>query len=245
MSPYHITFASRRRQGTVLCLLLLSSTYSLAVKIPVASLITPRGQFTAHMPQAMHKSCLITACPFSTRMAPAGQTRAQILQPMQPASQAAFVSFAFAALLQSGWIVFSAGTSSIICCGQTFTHSPQPMQSARSTPAGAPSGSVIARLGQAATHVPQPRQPRAQSPAPPSGRESAADPVQMSSASRAASWTPTSISAAIPTPPKRKCVSCDKKYHKHTHYPLRKQRITAIIKCQVIKKDLLCDFGGI
>ena len=178
MSPYHITFASRRRQGTVLCLLLLSSTYSLAVKIPVASLITPRGQFTAHMPQAMHKSCLITACPFSTRMAPAGQTRAQILQPMQPASQAAFVSFAFAALLQSGWIVFSAGTSSIICCGQTFTHSPQPMQSVRLTPAGASADSVIARSGQAAAHAPQPRQPNAQALATPSGHDNAADPAQ-------------------------------------------------------------------
>ena len=127
--------------------------------MPLASCITPRGHFAAHIPQEIQRSCIMTACPPATCTAPAGQTFSQIPQPIQPRLQTALVSFADARLQQKGCIAFSSGISSISCCGHIFTHFPQPMHFSRLTSAVPLSFKMIACLGHTSRQLPPPRHP--------------------------------------------------------------------------------------
>ena len=127
--------------------------------MPLASLITPRGHFTAHIPQQMHTAESITGLPSSICTASAGHTLSQIRQAIQELPQASRAAFPRSRLLHFGWMLLSGKMISIRFCGQTRTQSPHPTHLSLLIAGGPPASNLMAARWHAVTQVPPPRHP--------------------------------------------------------------------------------------
>ena len=119
------------------------------------------------------------ARPFSTVMAPDGQVRMHLPQPMHPMLHTAMVPLALSQLEHRTTACFFRGTKEIIPLGQAATHWEQPLHLAGSMRAR-PLHTVMCPYWQPRWHAPRPLQPNRQL-VPPPMRKAAAEQLWMPS----------------------------------------------------------------